>query len=940
MATKFREIESNLSILNLQEKILDFWKQNESFKKSVDQRSKNPIYSFYDGPPFITGLPHYATLLPSIAKDIIPRYWSMRGKKVRRVWGWDCHGIYAEVQVEKKLGLKSRRDIENMGVDKFVQACRDYVGEISSQWVWYIENVGRWVDMKNAYRTMDKDYMESVIWAFKKAYDEGYIFKGRRTSLYCPRCATPLSNYEVTMDGESYIEIEEETVIVKFRLKDGRLALAWTTTPWTLPGNLALAVNKKLTYADIKFKGDGNVYIVSDDFLKTIKGSYKVLKKYKGIKLDGLEYKPIFDFFNSVANANNFKFYSANFVTGMEGTGIVHVAPNLGEDDFLLGNKHNLSQINSVDEMGRLSLEVTPWAKDYFRDANPKITQYLKENGMLYSLVKHSHRYPFCHRCSAPLIYRAQDAWYVNITKIRTRMLDHNKKINWVPDYFKHGRFEHNIKNAPDWCISRTRYWGTPIPVWECDCGNKEVFGSIKDIEERSGQKIVDLHRPDIDNITINCSKCNKKMQRVREVLDPWFESGSMPFAERHYPFENKKEFLSSFPADFISEYTGQLRAWFYYLLAVSTMIFDSHPFKNVVVTGVLLGNDGRKMSKSLGNYPDPKGVLTKYGGDALRLFLMASPIMSGEDISVTENDISEHYKKSVLILWNSYRYFITYANSNSWLPSNKENKSKDILDIWILSRLTEYQSIFSASLENYDYITAAKAFRPFVEDLSTWYIRRSRSRFVDGDIHAFNTLYRVLLDFSVISSPLTPFISEEIFNNLTFNKLGSVHLKDFPKGSGEIKKDTKSLLENMQFVRFVVEKAHSQRHALKLKLRQPLLKLTVYSKFLSLNAKFVEILKEETNVKKVEFKKSSTFRVKLDSTMTKDLEIEGFAREIVRSIQEARKEFGCGISDLVRATYPNEKNIKIAIAKYKKEIMEKTLTKDLFLGNKYEVFK
>ena len=832
-----------------EENVLDFWEKNEIFKKSVEKEAPKGDYVFYDGPPFITGLPHYATLLPSIAKDVIPRYQTMKGHRVERVWGWDCHGLPAENKVEKELELRNKKDIEKLGVGKFVDACRNYVNVGSEQWEWYINRIGRWVDMKNSYKTMDLNFMESTIWAFKKLYDDGFIYEGYRTSLHCPRCATPLSKFEITMDAGSYKDVDDETVVVKFKLKneENTYLLAWTTTPWTLPGNLALAVGKNIEY--VKIKCDSNLssklrksgvateesrvtsgtYIIARDiFWNNIRSNFglteirqlisgihseinseiennisyeEFIKKYqieevKGSDLEGEEYEPLFDLKNEELSSHNktFKVYSADFVTTEEGTGIVHIAPNFGEDDFNLGKEVGLPTIDLMDENGIYTDQAGDWSGEYFKKANSRVLEELGEKIFVKKIHKHS--YPFCYRCNTRLIHKTQKAWYLKIENIRQKMLDNNKKdINWIPEHFKEGRFQKNIETAPDWCLSRSRYWGSPIPVWRCEkCDELKVVGSLEEIEKESGIKVNDLHRPKIDEIKFKCS-CGGKMKRVVEVLDCWFESGSMPFAQFHYPFneERKREWKNIFPADFIIEYTGQLRGWFYYLHVLSNTLFNSVAFKNVIVTGVLAGTDGRKMSKSFGNYPDPKEALDKYGSDALRIYFMSSPIMVGGDMALNEKDIQDCLRKNVILLGNVVKFYFLFNEGNEILKLDdleKEIKPSNILDKWILLRSNQLVEEVSEGLDDYNLPNASRPITVFIDDLSTWYLRRSRDRFKGEDENdkkdAIQVTAYVLLKLSKVTAPIMPFVAEEDWQKLSRNnvknKNESVHLKSCTK--------------------------------------------------------------------------------------------------------------------------------------------------------------
>ncbi len=898
----FKPVEPKPDFSKLEEKILKFWKEKKIFEKSVERRPKDKIYSFYDGPPFITGLPHYGSLLSSIAKDVIPRYQTMKGKRVRRVWGWDCHGLPAENEVETLLGLKSKRDIEKLGVGKFVEACRKFVSKTSAEWEWYVDHVGRWVDFKNAYKTMDLSYMETVLWVFKSLYDKGLIYKGKRVSLFCPRCSTPLSKFEITMDEGSYRDIQDPAITIKFKVKNkNQYILAWTTTPWTLPANFALAVDPKQDYLEVE--KDGEKFILAKKrFDAFFDKKTKIIRKFKGSELVGLSFEPLYSFFKG--GKNDHQVYPADFVSMEEGTGVVHIAPGFGEEDTELGNKFGLTMADSVDEEGKLVKKVKPWAGIFIKDADPKIIADLKRRGLLFKEETITHSYPFCYRCQAPLLYKAQEAWYVKVDLLRKKMLKTNEEINWFPKHFKHGRFQYNLEVAPDWCISRTRYWGVPLPVWECECGERYVFGSIKEIEKASGQKLKDLHRPEIDEITIKCKKCTKKAKRVPEVLDCWMESGAMPYGEWHYPFENKEEFKKGFPADFIAEYTGQLRAWFYYLHLLSNALMGSLCFKNVIVTGVIWGSDGKKMSKSLGNYPDPKRILEEHGGDALRLYLMGSQVMAGEDINVSEEGVKSQVRDILIPAWNSFRFFITFARLNQWRPSQSSQKASHVLDRWIESRLWSSTKKFAHHLDSYNVPKSVSQIFEFVNDLSKWYIRRSRDRFRQGDKQALATLYHVLLVFSKRTAPIIPFLSEEIFKNLTDQE--SVHLEDWPEL--EKKKIDKSLEEKMVLVRKICELGHAKRKEAKIRVRQPLKSLRVQVSSPKLDNDLLQLIKDELNLKEVVWLKKAVKepKIELDTQLTPELKAEGEARELVRQIQELRKEKGCRLDEEIVVHLPS----------------------------------
>lgn len=934
---KLTPIEGNYVPNRVEEEVLAYWKKNHIFKKSVENRPEDNSYSFYDGPPFITGLPHYGHLLGSIVKDVVPRYQTMKGKRVRRVWGWDCHGLPAENKVEKQLGINSKKEIEVLGIDKFITACKDYVSNVSAEWEWYVDHVGRWVDFKNAYKTMDTDYMESVIWVFHKLYDKKLIYKGKRVSLFCPRCSTPISNFEVAMDN-SYKDVTDPSVFVKFKVKgEDKYLLAWTTTPWTLPTNFALGVAPAEDYVEIESVGEH--FILAKSRLEAVFADRKYEEKdgYKGEKLVGLAYEPLYAYYP--AKPQDHQVYAADFVSLDDGTGIVHIAPGFGEDDTALGKEHDLTVAESVDEEGKLDPKVTIAEGKFFKSADKLILADLTARNLVFKLESIVHSYPHCHRCETPLIYKVQKAWYVDIASLKKQLKVTNKDINWVPGHFKHGRFELGIDSAPDWCISRTRYWGAPIPVWECSCGEIFVPSSIKDLEDWSGRKIIELHRPDIDHVTITCTKCGGVAQRVPEVLDSWVEAASMPYAERHYPFENEKEFLANFPADFITEYTGQLRAWFYVMHVISNALFQTHCFENVIVQGVIMGNDGRKMSKNYGNYPDPKDYLIKYGADSLRLYLMGSPIMVGQDIVISETDWQEQLKTTLMLLWNSYKFFVNYAGLDNWEPKVEMAGVPTKLDLWILSRLNETVLEIDKQLAAYHVPKAVAAIRPFVSDLSTWYIRRSRDRVgptaldkTDRDL-AYTTLRTVFVVFSQVISPIIPFISEYIYRHLTGE--ASVHLADWPQVNTPEVID-RELLIHMAEVRKIVEMGHASRKANSIAVKQPLASLTVTGNFadIAADADLIQLIKDELNVEEVKFISGDALSVDFDTQLTERLQKKGQARELIRAIQEARKQAACRLDEVVDVVLPDWP------AEFEDYLKQQTLVKQITRGEALTVIR
>ncbi len=942
MAKSFlKPVEAQVKFGQMDEKLIKFWKDNQIFEKSVSNRPADNPYIFYDGPPFVTGLPHYGHLLSSIVKDLIPRYQTMKGKRVRRVWGWDCHGLPIENKVEKKLGIKSRRDIEKVGLETFIKECYGYVSQISSEWDWYVDHVGRWVDMEHAYRTMDLPFMESVLWVFKQIYDKNLVYEGIRVSLYCPHCGTPISNFEVAMDN-SYIDVTESATTYKYKLigEDNTYILAWSTTPWNKLVTTALAVNPDLDY--VKVKQGSEYYVLAKSTLKMLKQDkpYEIVETLKGKDLEGRYYDMHYNFFHIPPGKVQGIIVGGDFVTAEEGTGVVTLAV-YGEEDFKIMNEKNIALTEHVDSEGYLTIEEDPWKGMYYLDANKAVNDDLAARGLIYRDDQLTHSVPVCWRCQTRLMFAPQNAWFIKISQLKPQLFKTNENIYWFPKHLKEGRFKKGIETAPDWCISRSRYWATPMPVWRCTakgCSAEKVPGSIAEIEAWSGKKVNNLHRPYIDEFTFICDACGGVMKRIADVMDSWMDAGSMPYGERHYPFENKADFDASFPADFVVEYVAQTRAWFYVMHVISNALFGSEAFKNVICTGVIQGTDGRKMSKSYNNYPDPRRVLEEYGGDAFRLYLMSSPIMAAENLNINEGEIKEQMNRVLNILWNTYKYFVTYADLHSFDPSPTKPQETTVLDKWILLRLEELKRDTAKYFDEYNVPAAVRLLRPFIDDVSTWYIRRSRDRFVSGDSAALSTLYTVLCDLSLVMAPTTPFIAEEIYQNLVVNWQKSqvpesVHLCSWPQ-SLELTKEEKEFMQEMELVREVSSLGNAFRKERQLPLRQPLSKVIVTSQHKPLDEKLLEIIKDELNVKAVEWNVVSQTEttVDFDTIITPELVAEGEARKIIREIQEARKKAGTQLSDWVVVTLPDWPK------SFEEEIKRKALVKEIRKGDTVEI--
>ncbi len=955
--------------------LVEWWKKNRTFEKSVEQRSEDDSYVFYDGPPFITGMPHHGTLLSSIVKDAVPRYWTMRGKRVERRWGWDCHGLPAENFVEKQLGITDRREIgTKWSLEDYILKARESMVANSETWEGTIDRIGRWVDFKGAYRTMDKNFMESVWWAFKTLYEAGKIYEGRKVLMYDTKFATPVSKSEVTMDNDAYQTVTDPSAYVLFKVTPGQKChngeweteennyfLAWTTTPWTLPANLALAVNPEMEYVYVRVKGDDRVYVLAASRIEMVfQGlDYEIVyDDAKGKDLIGLTYEPICATIEEKSKLKDtWTVLGGDFVSDVDGTGIVHIAPAYGEDDYKLAQAHEVDFVDVLDEYGYYLPEVAEklhglgvrdtdeqgieiWAGNKF------IAKCLEEAGIVWKIEYIKHEYPFNPRSKQRIMYRAFPSWFFDVQGQKELMIAQNENINWFPEYLKHGRFEKNIEQAPDWNLSRDRFWATAMPVWKGDKGSVKVVGSYDELYELSGVRLEDYHRPWVDEIEFDID--GEHFKRIDKVLDCWFESGSMPFAQLHYPFENKEKFERNYPADFIVEYVGQVRAWFYYVHTVNTALAEvggfgkaaqekteKNAFKNVITTGTLAGNDGRKMSKSLGNYTDPNVLMDQYSADALRFLLLSSPVLSGEDFALTDKDVSDVQRKLAMI-WNVYDFFVTYAsvdgwdNSDSWQPNG--NSVKDLenpLDCWIISRLHQLKAEIITGMDEYNIPKALVGVLPFVDDLSNWFVRRSRRRFWKSEddtdkAEAYWTLYTVLVKLAQMLAPFVPFLAEELYQNMTGGEeYESVHLMNYPMNT-EVDQE---IIDQMARVREVINEGLALRMQKsdteeQIKVRQPLAKYVYAGE--KLPAWGEEMIRDEVNVKLVENGEETW----LDKKISEELAEEGFVRELIRAVQSARKKAGLQVDDRIRLSVSCEVP-KAWRETLMKEVLAEELTRD-----------
>ena len=866
----YKKVPADMNFVSREKEVEKFWEDNHIFEKSMKEREGCPDYIFYDGPPTANGKPHIGHVLTRVIKDMIPRYRTMKGNMVPRKAGWDTHGLPVELEVEKLLGLDGKEQIEEYGLEPFIDKCKESVWKYKGMWEDFSGTVGFWADMENPYVTYHNSFIESEWWALKQIWDKGLLYKGFKIVPYCPRCGTPLSAQEV---AQGYKDVKERSAIVRFKLADEEAyVLAWTTTPWTLPSNLALCVHPKEDYAKVK-AADGNVYYMACALLDTVLGrlaeegkpAYEVLETYKGTELEGREYEPLFQCTADAAAKQNKKaFYVVcdEYVTLTDGTGVVHIAPAFGEDDASVGRKYDLPFVQLVDEKGNMD-ETTPFAGLFVKKADPEVLKDLDARGLLYDAPKFEHSYPHCWRCDTPLIYYARESWFIKMTAVREDLVANNNTINWIPESIGKGRFGDWIENVQDWGISRNRYWGTPLNIWECECGHMHSIGSIAELKEMSGNcpEDIELHRPYIDAVTIRCPKCGKEMHRVPEVIDCWFDSGAMPFAQHHYPFENKELFEKQFPADFISEAVDQTRGWFYSLLAVSTLIFNKAPYKNVIVLGHVQDENGQKMSKSKGNAVDPFEALETYGADAIRwyFYVNSAPWLPNR---FHGKAVVEGQRKFMGTLWNTYAFFVLYANIDNFDATKYtlEYDKLSVMDKWLLSKMNTMVKEVDNDLDNYRIPEAARALQEFVDDMSNWYVRRSRERFwakgLEQDkINAYMTLYTALVTVSKAAAPMIPFMTEEIYQNLVrsidASAPESIHLCLFPEVHEE-QIDTE-LEENMDHVLKLVVMGRACRNASNIKNRQPIGQMFVKAPF-ALSDFYADIVTDELNVKKVKF--------------------------------------------------------------------------------------
>jgi isoleucyl-tRNA synthetase len=1010
----YKPVDAKVSFPKMEEAILAFWQEKDIFKKSITRREGREEFVFYDGPPFATGLPHYGHFVPSTVKDVIPRYQTMRGKKVDRRFGWDCHGLPVEYEMEKELGISGKKEIEEYGVARFNEACRSIVLRYTREWRKIITRLGRWVDFDNDYKTMDPDYMESIWWVVSELWKKDLLYEGYYILPYCPRCSTALSNFELNLGG--YLDVSDPAITVKFALEDepDTSFLAWTTTPWTLPSNLALALGKDITYVMVK---DGaEKFILAEQRLSAYyqnASQYQIVSRVKGSELAGRPYTPLFPFFAGLNEKGAFRTRLGDFVSTEEGTGIVHIAPGFGEDDYNLLKGSGIPTVVPIDAEARFTGDVSAYEGQFVKDADRNIIRDLKTARKLVRHDSYTHSYPHCWRCDSPLIYRAISSWFVRVEKIKPDMLGSNNTIYWMPSHLKEGRFGNWLEGARDWAISRSRYWGNPLPIWRCDsCTRIVCIGSRAELRERTGKTLADLHKHFVDSLTFPCA-CGGTMKRIPEVLDCWFESGAMPYGQNHYPFENRERFDAHFPADFISESIDQTRGWFYTLTVLAAALFGKPAFRNVIVSGLILDSEGKKMSKSARNYTDPVQVIDTYGADAMRLFLIDSAVLKAEDLRFSEAGVKEAVKSVVIPLWNAYSFFVMYANIDGINGEGASGAPSNPLDRWIISESERMVHDVTAQMELYDLQKAVDDFVAFIDLLTNWYIRRSRRRFwkSGGDQdkrEAYQTLYTVLMKLILTACPFIPYITEEMYGNLKTSAMPeSIHLCDYPVYDESLR--DLELERKMQLTVKAVSMGRSLRTDYSLKIRQPLSAFHVVTREKrerEILQEMEDLIKEELNVKSVvfreneeelvEYRAKANFRilgkrlgkdmksaaafieklpseaiqrllgggtislplgggsvelgpeeieiqrwekenlkvindgsltVALDPELTEGLIDEGLVRDMIRGIQNVRKEMGLEVTDRIELAVYGSETLQRAVERFQEHLMSETLS-------------
>ena len=1027
----FKKVNPKQSFPEVEKEMLKYWEENKIFEKSVKQREGKEKYVFFDGPPFANGLPHYGHMLANVIKDAVTRYWSMKGYYVPRRNGWDCHGLPVEYEIEKELEMSGRKDVVDYGVEKFNAKCRESVFRYTKEWEETLKRLARWVDFTDNYATLDNTYMETIWWIFKQIWDKKLVYTGHKAMHVCPRCETPLSNFEVS---QGYKDVTDLSATVKFKLKEDALkalgtkekdvyVLAWTTTPWTLPGNVALAFGKKIEYIMVAGKDsdekDG-VFILAKELAEKVfgEGNYVEIEKVDQKKLVDAHYEPLFDYYDEQDEGKLYVMGLADFVTTEDGTGVVHIAPMFGEDDYEFGKDNNLGQIQHVKMDGTFTEDVKDFAGKFVKGQDLNIAIHLHEKGLLFAKQNYKHSYPHCWRCDTPLLNFATRSFFIEVTRLKEKMLKTNKEIHWQPEHIKDGRFGKWLEGARDWAISRNRFWGCAIPVWECECGEQVCIGSVDELKEKAGRLPerdgeLDLHKPYIDDMTFKCTTCGDEMKRVQDVFDCWFESGAMPYAQLHYPFENKEKFEDNFPAHFIAEGLDQTRGWFYTLHVLAAVLFDKPAFKNVIVNGIILAADGEKLSKRKKNYPDPKELFDSKGVDSMRYFLLSSPAALADDVRFSEAHVEEIVKKFTLTLWNTYSFFVTYANIDKFEPSKdyKAFQPSHKLDRWILSELNSLIKNVTEQMDGYNLPKSTRPMLDFLENLSNWYVRRSRRRFwksendKDKD-QAYQTLYIVLVEFVKVLAPFMPYIADEIYQNLTSEE--SVHLADWPKPNETLIDD--KLNEEIHTVRTIVKLGHSVRAKARIKVRQPLQKAGIalpegISKEVIDTHK--EVIMEELNVKELEFiaeagdiveqsvipnakilgpkygkdvqfiiqkvkageyelgdnsikvgefelmgdeieigfkgkegydvESAEGIVVALDTEISEDLRKEGYARDVVRMVQELRKEADYQVDDRIYVSVESSGAVDEAVTQFADYIKTETLADELQQSGDFE---